>query len=117
MPDAAKDLKEWKPVPQPEAVTLAGRYVTLEPLSAARHTAPLWAAVNGHDEVWQWLADGPYATEADLKAALKAKEIGKAARFYAIVPASTGQPAGYASLMRFDTANGAIEVGNVLFTP
>ncbi|HTJ31463.1 MAG TPA: GNAT family protein [Acidobacteriaceae bacterium] len=117
MPESGIDLNEWKPVPLPEAVTLAGRWVTLEPLSAVRHGAALWQAVEGHDEIWQWLADGPYASEAELTAALAAKEAGTAARFYAIVPASTGKVAGYLSLMRIDSANGAIEVGNVLFTP
>jgi len=117
MPEPMIDLKEWKPAPLPEGVTLTGRWVTLEPLSAAKHAPKLWQAVEGHDEVWQWLGDGPYATEAELKAALKAKEIGTAARFYAIVPAATGQVAGYMSLMRMDPANGVIEVGNVLFSP
>lgn len=117
MPEPKTDLSDWKPVPPPEAVTLAGRWVTLEPLSAKKHSAALWQAVHGHDEVWQWLGDGPYATEAELKEALAAKEAGTAARFYAIVPKSGGSAAGYASLMRIDTANGVIEVGNVLFSP
>lgn len=111
------DLKEWKPVPLPGPVTLTGRWVTLEPLSAEKHGRALWQAVAGHDEIWQWLSDGPYASEADLTAALAAKEAGPAARFYAIVPAATGQAAGYASLMRMDPAHGVIEVGNVLFSP
>ncbi|HEY9126725.1 MAG TPA: GNAT family protein, partial [Acidobacteriaceae bacterium] len=117
MPESGTDLKEWKPVPLPEAMTLIGRWVTLEPLSAERHAAELWKAAEGHDEIWQWLGDGPYANEAELKAALAAKETGAAARFYAIVPAATGRIAGYLSLMRMDPANGVIEVGNVLFTP
>lgn len=96
---------------------LTGRWVTLEPLSAARHTSAIWQAVHGHDAVWDWLGDGPYASEADLAAALSLKETSAAARFFAIVPATTGQAAGYASLMRMDPANGVIEVGNVMFSP
>lgn len=110
-------MKDWKPVPQPEAVSLTGRWVTLEPLSAKKHGPAIWQAVHGYDEVWQWLGDGPYASEAALKGALAEKETGTGARFYAIVPASTGHAVGYASLMRIDTANGVIEVGNVLFSP
>ena len=90
---------------------LTGRWVTLEPLSAARHTSAIWQAVHGHDAVWDWLGDGPYASEADLAAALSLKETSAAARFFAIVPATTGQAAGYASLMRMDPANGVIEAG------
>lgn len=117
MPEPITDLREWKPVPLPGDVTLTGRWVTLVPLSATQHAAALWQAVEGHDEIWQWLGDGPYASEAAFKEALKTKEMETAARFYAIAPAVAGEAAGYASLMRMDAANGVIEVGNVLFSP
>jgi len=94
-----------------------GRWVTLEPLSAAKHASALWQAVEGHDAVWDWMGDGPYASEGELAAALNLKEAGAAARFFAIVPAETGKAAGYASYMRMDPGNGVIEVGNVLFSP
>lgn len=112
-----RNLEQWKPAPLPEPVTLAGQWVTLEPLSAAMHGHALWSAVNGHDEVWTWLADGPYAQEEDLAEALLAKETGAGARFFAILPSDAKQAAGYASLMRMDPANGVIEVGNILLSP
>jgi RimJ/RimL family protein N-acetyltransferase len=106
---------------------LSGRYVTLEPLEANRHAAPFWEAVRGHDEVWTWLADGPYATDADLHRALLEKEASPNAVFFAIVPHSPGRSgdagsrrgaaAGYASFMRIEPAHGVIEVGNVLLAP
>jgi len=121
MPDQTENLLHWKPVPVPVDVTLRGRWVTLEPLSAERHTPALWSAVQGHDEVWDWLGDGPYTSEEELSAALAAKEKGTAARFFAILPheaqGEAGPAAGYASLMRIDAANGVIEVGNVMFSP
>ena len=117
MPEPQTNLTHWQPVPLPVPVTLTGRFVTLEPLSAVQHAQALWQAVHGHDQVWDWLADGPYASEADLAAALELKETGAAARFFALIPNATGQPAGYASLMRMDPANGVIEVGNVMFSP
>ena len=93
----------------------------LHPLLAAQHTHALWQAVLGHDEVWDWLGDGPYACEEDLGAAVLAKENGSAARFFAILPrdasGAAGSAAGYASLMRIDAPNGVIEVGNVMFSP
>ncbi|WP_263358531.1 GNAT family N-acetyltransferase [Acidicapsa ligni] len=114
-------MKNWKPARLPEAVVLDGRWVRLEPLSADRHGHDLWQAVQGHDAVWTWLADGPYASEEDLATALLAKEVGAAARFFAILPKSEGLAAGlavgYASLMRIDAPNGVIEVGNVMFSP
>jgi RimJ/RimL family protein N-acetyltransferase len=107
----------WKPVPAPAAATLRGRTVTLEPLDAAAHTAALWQAVQGHDELWDYLADGPYASEAELHHALAQKQAGAAAVFLAIVPAATGLAAGYASYMRIDVPNGIVEVGNILMAP
>lgn len=96
---------------------LQGRYVTLVPLNAERHSADLWRAVEGHDEVWIYLADGPYASEAEMWRAIEMKEAGTAAVFLAIVPRSSGKAEGYASYMRMDPANGVIEVGNILMTP
>jgi RimJ/RimL family protein N-acetyltransferase len=116
MPSAAPLPLSWKPAVRPGPVTLRGRHVTLEPLSAARHTAALWQAVGGHDELWTWLADGPYATEAGLRQAIEEKEAATAAVFLAIVPEATGAPAGYASYMRIEPAQGVVEVGNILLT-
>jgi RimJ/RimL family protein N-acetyltransferase len=107
----------WKPVPRPGSVTLRGRTVTLEPLSAERHSSDLWQAVQGHDEVWEWLFDGPYATEADFRQAIKAKQTGTEAVFFAIVPVETGKAVGYASFMRIEPVHGVIEVGNILLSP
>jgi len=107
----------WKPVLLPLPETLRGHTVSLEPLNAANHTGDLWLAVQGHDEVWAYLADGPYAHEADLQRALAEKERGSAAQFFAIVPRTSGRVEGYASYMRMDPANGVIEVGNILLAP
>jgi RimJ/RimL family protein N-acetyltransferase len=117
MPPLSSDLANWQPVSLPAPVTLMGRFVTLEPLVATQHAHALWQGVQGHDEVWQWLGDGPYTREEDLAAALAAKETGASARFFAIVPVEASAAAGYASLMRIDPVNGVIEVGNVLFSP
>jgi RimJ/RimL family protein N-acetyltransferase len=117
----------WKPVPGPGRVILNGRCVTLEPLDADRHSADLWTAVRGHDEVWTWLADGPYVTEAELYRALLEKETSPGAVFFAVVPGASGRlpaaglergaAAGYASFMRIEPAHGVVEVGNILLAP
>jgi RimJ/RimL family protein N-acetyltransferase len=110
-------LLDWKPALRPGPVTLRGRYVTLEPLSAERHTAALWEACKDHDELWTWMADGPYATQAGLREALAQKEAVAGVVFLAIVPEATGFAAGYASTMRIEPAHGVVEVGNVLLAP
>ena len=112
-----KSLAGWEPRKLPSPHALVGRYVTLVPLSGERHFADLWRAVEGHDEVWDYLSDGPYATEPDLRSAIAAKERGPAAVFLAIVPKTSGKAEGYASYMRMEPAHGVIEVGNILMTP
>jgi len=112
-----ENLSRWKQASLPAPRTLDGRYVTLEALNTEKHTADLWRAVQAHDEVWAYLADGPYASEAELGKSLGEKQAGASAVFFAIVPKATNRAAGYASYMRMDPVNGVIEVGNILLTP
>jgi RimJ/RimL family protein N-acetyltransferase len=117
VPEPNSSPLHWKPVAAPVPTTLCGRSVTLEPLSAERHSAALWEAVRGHNEIWAWLADGPYSAESDLREALAQKQAGTAAVFFAIVPVASDLAAGYASYMRIDPAQGVVEVGNILLSP
>jgi len=112
-----QNLNDWKGAPAPAPVTLQGRYVTLEPLDAAKHAAAIWQAIQGHDELWAWLPEGPFATEAEFTASVEKKPNAPGYVFLAIVPKASGQPSGWASLMRPDPANGVIEVGYILYSP
>ncbi len=89
----------------------------LEPLDARLHAADLWSGVCGHNEVWNWLADGPYASEAEFRRALEEKQAGANAVFLAILSEANGCAEGYASYMRAEPAHGVIEVGNILLAP
>lgn len=111
------DLSRWQPVPRPEPITLEGRTVTLEPLNAAKHAAALWQAIRGHNDLWTWFREGPYADEQSFRASVLTRQAAADLVFFAIVPKATGQPAGWASYMRMEPAHGVIEVGSVLFSP
>jgi RimJ/RimL family protein N-acetyltransferase len=117
MPETHAILTRWQPVPLPRRQPMQGRTITLEPLDTVRHAASLWQSVQGHDHVWQWLFDGPYATEADFTTAIALKQASTDQIFYAILPANTGAAAGYASYLRMEPAHGVIEVGNILLSP
>jgi RimJ/RimL family protein N-acetyltransferase len=117
MTTSAPSLLDWNHALRPGPVTLRGRHVTLEPLSAERHTVDLWAAIQGHDALWTWMTGGPCATQSGLQEALQVKEDATDAVFLAIVPEATGLAAGYASYMRIEPAHGVIEVGNILLAP
>jgi len=101
----------------PLRVPMYGRTAMLEPLDADLHAAGLWNAVEGHDEVWQYLFDGPYASEAELTRDIAEKQSAADRIFFAIISAEIGDAAGYASYMRIDAANGVAEVGNILLAP
>lgn len=115
MPDTS--LLHWKPVALPRRAAMQGRTVTLEPLDAARHAAALWQAVRGHDDLWRWMGDGPYAAAEDFTRSLEEKQAAAGMVFFAVVPRATGQAAGYASYLRMEPAHGVIEVGNILLSP
>jgi RimJ/RimL family protein N-acetyltransferase len=91
--------------------------VVLEPLDAQRHAPALWKAVSGHDDIWAWMPDGPFANEAEFRQAIEMKQAAQDAVFLAVVPVETRQAGGYASWMRTDAANGVAEVGNILLAP
>jgi RimJ/RimL family protein N-acetyltransferase len=100
-------------------------------LNAERHAEALWEAVRGHDNLWTWLAAGPYPNETAMMEALERWRQAESAVLLAIVPAETedpgathsghglpgGRAAGWASYMRIKPGHGVIEVGNVLFSP
>jgi RimJ/RimL family protein N-acetyltransferase len=97
-------------------VILSGRYVRLEPLQAS-HAKALWQAVHGHDELWAWLAQGPYASASAMLDSLDRWRAAENALLFAILPAESAAAAGWASLMRITPQHGVIEVGNVVFSP
>jgi len=116
MPEVSQSLCNWQPASAPAPVTLRGRFVTLEPLASA-HGETLWQAIRGHDQLWAWLAMGPYANAAAMMETLERWRDAEKAVLFAIIPADTGQAAGWASLMRIEPKHGVVEVGNVLFSP
>lgn len=101
----------------PRPLPLRGRSVDLEPLDVDRHSNSLWQAVRGHDELWSWMADGPYRSLAAFRHALQRKQQAPDALFLAIVPRATGAAEGYACFMRIEPAHGVLEVGNILMAP
>ncbi|HEY1984456.1 MAG TPA: GNAT family protein [Terracidiphilus sp.] len=118
----------WTAARAPRPVTLRGRYVTLLPLDANRDSAELWQHTRGHDELWTWMSDGPFGSEADLHRALAEKQHSSSSVFFTIFPeqsensdldrnTKSGHASGYASFMRIEPAHGVVEVGNILLTP
>ena len=114
------DLAHWQPRPLPPHAPLAGRFVSLEPLDAARHADQLWAALHGppaDPQQWRYMPYGPFAARAEFDAWLAQQAAGRDPLFFAVRERASGRVLGQLSLMRIAPAHGCIEVGHVLFGP
>jgi RimJ/RimL family protein N-acetyltransferase len=105
-----------RPAGRPDAVTLTGRYGTVERLDASRHRASLWDAVRGHDGIWTYMAYGPFADEAAFSEWLTSRVELADPYYYAIVEPS-GRAVGLATLMAIRPEMRVVEVGNILLSP
>jgi RimJ/RimL family protein N-acetyltransferase len=105
-----------KPGPMPGAVTLKGRFGTVERLDAAKHGSSLVEALRGHDSLWTYIFVGPFADDAALIDYIAASERNKERVFYAIVDPA-GRALGLFALMEIRPANRVIEIGNIVYSP
>lgn len=104
----------------PDLRPMHGRWVRLEPVSAARHAADLHEAVTREDPdgaIWTYMAYGPWQSADAFSAWLEERALARDPWFYAIVPRATGRAAGMGAFMRCDAANGVIEIGNIWMSP
>ena len=101
-----------------EPTVLTGRTVRLEPLSADRHAATLFAAAQGDGAdplVWRYMWDGPYADAEEYAAWARVAAAGRDPQFFAVVVDELGGPAGVASYLRIEPAHACIEIGHIWF--
>jgi RimJ/RimL family protein N-acetyltransferase len=107
---------EAAPAGEPGPVVLQGRFGRVEKLDPVRHGAPLWDAFRTHDEVWTYLAYGPFDDESAFSAWLDQRARLADPFSYAVVDAS-GRALGIATLMEVRPAMRVIEVGNIVYSP
>jgi RimJ/RimL family protein N-acetyltransferase len=105
-----------KPAKRPEPVTIKGWYGRIEKLNAAKHTAELWEAVKGHDEIWTYLFSGPFSERGDFDAYIEIISSREDPYAYAILD-NEDRTVGFATLMEIRPQNRVIEVGNILYSP
>lgn len=105
----------WTPRPLPTPVVLEGRWVRLEPLDQA-HAANLYAATCGvgREQHWTYLPAEMPPSPAAFDEYVETRIGWRDNVSLVVVPRGRGA-AGVASLMRADPANGAVEVGHILF--
>ncbi len=119
MTDMTKDLADWKGVARPDRAPIEGRYTRLEPLDAAKHGADLLRSAQqpGEEDRFRYLFEQAPADMAAFMPWLEKSVASEDPLFFAVVDKATGRAEGRQGLMRIDTANGVIEIGNILWGP
>ena len=107
----------WRPATVPAREVIAGRFVYLEPVDPARHSAALFAAQapDGDPHIWDYMSVGPFATQADFSAWLESVAQSPDPLFFTIVDQATNQPVGMMSYLRITPGHGSIEIGWIWF--
>lgn len=100
----------------PDRVTLEGRYVRLEPLTTW-HTEALFEASEGQEERFRYLFEHAPRSREELRDWIVSKQDLADPMFFAVVDQRTGRAEGRQSLMRIDSANGVLELGNIYWGP
>jgi RimJ/RimL family protein N-acetyltransferase len=105
---------------KPDLRPLHGRWMRLDALDAVHHGHALYRSFKGHpqsDELWTWMAYGPFETEEDFLDYVREKQASRDPWFYAFVKRETGEAMGVGAFMRADPANGVIEIGHIWMAP
>jgi RimJ/RimL family protein N-acetyltransferase len=104
----------------PDLRPLHGRWMRLDPVSAAKHGASLFRSFEGKDpkgDIWTWLPYGPFTSEEEFVEWLKGREASRDPWFYAFINRQTGEALGMGAFMRADPVNGVIEIGHIWMSP
>jgi RimJ/RimL family protein N-acetyltransferase len=105
----------WSPRARPDAVTLAGRYVVVEPL-AVEHAVALLASTCGPDDrpLWTYRATEPPVDLGEMTELIARTLATPDLLTFALLPEGRAAE-GIASFTRLDPATGQVEVAGVLF--
>lgn len=110
------------PAPPPRRITLEGRFVTLEPLTAA-HTDDLFDCLSGEASapLWQYMPYGPFPStdegRKDFDDRFLPLSESNDPLFFAAKLKSTGKAVGFMSFMRINNVHRVVEVGGIMFSP
>jgi len=104
------------PRPLPVRQAIRGRTVVLEPLHP-RHIDDLWAAAQGADDSWAYLAYGPFPNRDALARQIATMAAEHDPMVWAVRPVATGVVAGWMALLDIQPRNAAVELGHIWLSP
>lgn len=104
----------------PARQVIEGQSARLEPIDPARHAAELYASshgVAGGEELWRFMAYGPWADIMAFRAWLRDCASVHDPLFFAIRDRASGLASGMASYLNIVPKNGSIEIGHIWLAP
>jgi RimJ/RimL family protein N-acetyltransferase len=107
----------WNGARPPERSKLEGELVRLEPVDPPRHARDLFEASRGTDDIWTYLAYGPFESLVAFTAWLQARAASSDPLFYTVVDRAANSARGMASYLRMEPDHGVIEIGHIWFAP
>ena len=107
----------WKGARRVERTPLEGELVRLEPIDPGRHARDLFEASRRADDIWAYLAYGPFDSVQTFTDWLQARAASTDPLFYAVVDRQARAARGMASYLRIAPADGVIEIGHIWFAP
>lgn len=112
------DVWGWHPRVLPRDVRLVGHEVTLVDLTGD-HVPSMFELTcgEGDEPLWTYMSAGPFRTTTELGAYVQKQMRNPTTIPLAIIGNETGRVVGTASWLRADVANGAIEIGSILYSP
>lgn len=131
LPEAVLIRRTQLPL-KPEAITLTGQRVRLEPLVVERDAQPLFAASNGNPItigehtvgaydadalVWRYMSGGPFATLDDFTASLHRQIDAPNALCWCVFDLASNRQIGVTNLMNNAPADLKIELGGIWYSP
>jgi RimJ/RimL family protein N-acetyltransferase len=117
---------------KPDAVTLTGQFIRLQPLEVERDAPALFAVSNGapitlgtrtvgaYDAdalVWRYMSEGPFATLADFRVSLQRQVDAPNALCLCVFDRASGQQIGVTNFLNNVPADLKIELGGIWYSP
>jgi len=110
-----KPVAGWAARQRLPDIVLTGRTCQVTPYGP-EHAAPLFAAYAADDgRMWTYMPFGPFDDADALHASIMDYQDNRG--FHTFVILAEGRAIGHLSYLRYDLANGAVEVGGVSFSP
>ena len=108
------------PAQPPERKTYRGRFISLEPVDPARHARALFDCSHGTaeaEEVWTYLAYGPFAEVPAMQAHLEKQAASKDPLFLAVIDGREKSAVGVVSYLNCVPAMRSVELGHIWYGP